>query len=73
MIIKNINKLLEKTEGRLDLPEMFTEEALKIKTCFGLIVEILYLIFGWSGFQHSSNLEVSCRNVYDNGYSQKLS
>lgn len=58
VILKRINKLLEVTDGRHDLPEMFTEEALKVKACFGHILDIFYLTFSWAGFQFSSNLEV---------------
>ncbi|KAG5898486.1 hypothetical protein JTB14_015490 [Gonioctena quinquepunctata] len=58
VIIEKINKLLDETDGRLDLPEMFSPSSLIIKSCFGLILEAFYLIFSWTGFQHSSNLEV---------------
>lgn len=58
-MIKEIKQLLEKTDDRLDLPEMFTQEALDIKICFGLILQAYQLIFSWTGFQHSSNFEVN--------------
>ncbi|CAH1173893.1 unnamed protein product [Phaedon cochleariae] len=57
-IVIKINKLLEDSDGILDAPEMFTTEALNEKTCFGLILEAFHLIFGWTGFHNSTNLEV---------------
>lgn len=59
VLINKIKQLLECTDGRLDLQEMFTQEALDIKMCFGLILKTYQLIFSWTGFQHSCNLEVS--------------
>nr|XP_023021641.1 Fanconi anemia group D2 protein [Leptinotarsa decemlineata] len=64
VLTEKINKLLEDNDGRLDLPEMFSPDALVIKNCFGLILESFYLIFSWTGFQHSSNLEVRVSFIY---------
>ncbi|XP_050510228.1 Fanconi anemia group D2 protein isoform X3 [Diabrotica virgifera virgifera] len=58
VIVDKLNKLLEETDGRTDLAEMFSPTAINYKTCFGLILESLLLIFSWTGFQHYSNLEV---------------
>ncbi|KAJ8914604.1 hypothetical protein NQ315_017309 [Exocentrus adspersus] len=58
VILKKINKLLEITDGRHDLPDMYTEEAIKTKTCFGYILDIFYLTFNWAGFQFSTNREL---------------
>lgn len=58
VLIRRINSLLESTDGRHDLPQMFTEEAQKIKSCFGYVLDIFCLTFKWAGFQFSSNLEL---------------
>nr|CAI5824612.1 unnamed protein product [Callosobruchus analis] len=57
-VVKRITKILEENDGRTDMAELFTEECLALKTCFGLIIEIFYLMFSWAGFQHQSNLEL---------------
>ncbi|KAJ8931775.1 hypothetical protein NQ314_015307 [Rhamnusium bicolor] len=57
-IISDSTLLLEATDGRHDLPQMFTEYAIHIKTCFGLVLEVFYLIFNWAGFQQSRNLDL---------------
>ncbi|KAJ8984875.1 hypothetical protein NQ317_002715 [Molorchus minor] len=58
IVIKKINKLLETTDGRYDLPDMFTPEVSELKACFGLVLDIYYHIFSWTGFQHSRNLDL---------------
>ncbi|XP_056647952.1 Fanconi anemia group D2 protein [Diorhabda sublineata] len=58
VMVEKLQKLLEESDGRLDRAEMFSPSALDYKTCFGLIMECFLLIFSWTGFQHSSNLEV---------------
>ncbi|CAG9859429.1 unnamed protein product [Phyllotreta striolata] len=57
-IVKEFDGLLKETDGRPDLPEMFTTTAIDYKICFGLIMEAFLLIFSWTGFHHSRNLEV---------------
>lgn len=58
VMVGKLQKLLEDSAGRLDAAEMFSPSALDYKICFGLIMECLLLIFSWTGFQNSSNLEV---------------
>ncbi|CAH0552564.1 unnamed protein product [Brassicogethes aeneus] len=58
VIIKEVVKLLDKTDWRHDLPPLYTKEALELRTCFGLIVEIFYYTFSWSGFQNSKNFDL---------------
>lgn len=75
IILNKINGLLEEIDGRLDLPEMFMPAALDFKNCFGLIMEAFLLIFSWTGFQHSTNLEVlknMLKSIRSNEQSQSL-
>lgn len=58
-LIKNkIGKLLEETDHRHDLPELFTEEAVNLKISLNLIMQTFALLFGWPGFQNTKNVNL---------------
>lgn len=50
-IIRNLDKILENNDK-------LSEDGINLKQSFSLILETFYLIFSWSGFQHSSNMEL---------------
>ncbi|KAF2905315.1 hypothetical protein ILUMI_00869 [Ignelater luminosus] len=58
VILSNIDSLLGQTDGCLDSEQIFTPEANNLKTAFALIIKSFNLIFGWSGFQHTKNLNL---------------
>lgn len=58
IVLSNIDNLLGQTDGCLDSEQMFTPEANNLKTAFALIIKSFNLIFGWSGFQHTKNLNL---------------
>lgn len=62
-VTEELNELLKESDGRPDLPIMYTEEAINVKTCFGLIIECLFYIFGWPGFQNTKNSDLLAKLI----------
>ncbi|XP_030765389.1 Fanconi anemia group D2 protein homolog [Sitophilus oryzae] len=58
IIVKHIKNLLNETDDRHDLPNLYTDEAKGIRMCFGFILQAFYLVFKWPGFQHTANIDL---------------
>ncbi|KAJ8958317.1 hypothetical protein NQ318_017463 [Aromia moschata] len=75
VVAKRLSKLLEEVGRKYDSPELYTEEAQDLITTFGLLLEVYYHVFSWTGFQHSRNLDL-LKNLLRSlvqGQSQSLS
>lgn len=57
-LIKSLTELLEQNDGHQDLPEFFSSNTMDMKYAHGLILQMFSLIFSWSGFQISKNLDL---------------
>ncbi|XP_060518844.1 Fanconi anemia group D2 protein [Cylas formicarius] len=58
VIVKYIRRLLANTNESQDYLAMYTEEAMDIKLCFGLVLQIFFLIFKWPGFENLTNIDL---------------
>lgn len=75
-IQKAIQDVLTRCDGIYDSQEMFSEKSIGLKKAFSLILEMISLVFSWSGFRDSNNLTLlrEClRMLYEPGDKTKMS